>query len=216
MTDLKAANLTIDVVSDVVCPWCYVGKRNLEAALALRPDLKVDVRYRPFQLDATLPPEGMDRTQYMVRKFGSLDRLKDAHQRLEDMGNERNIHFDFAAIKRSPNTLDAHRIIRWAASVGKQPEVKERLMSLYFEHGADVGDRTVLLDVAENHGMNRETVAKTLEDGTDIIAVQTEIEQAQAMGVSGVPFFILAGKYGVSGAQPVEAMLSAIDQAAAE
>ena len=203
MTDLKAANLTIDVVSDVVCPWCYVGKRNLEAALALRPDLKVDVRYRPFQLDATLPPEGMDRTQYMVRKFGSLDRLKDAHTRLEDMGNERNIHFDFAAIKRSPNTLDAHRLIRWAASVGKQPEVKERLMSLYFEHGADVGDRTVLLDVAENHGLNRETVAKMLEDGTDIIAVQTEIEQAQAMGVSGVPFFILAGKYGVSGAQPV-------------
>ncbi len=208
------SKLTIDVVSDVVCPWCYVGKRNLDAAIAMRPDLDVEVRYRPFQLDATIPAEGVDRTQYMVRKFGSLDRLEDAHHRLEQMGGERNIHFDFAAIQRSPNTLDAHRLIRWAALVGEQPEVKERLMSLYFEHGADIGERKVLLDVAEANGLDRAAVSQMFEDGTDIAAVQTEIEQAQAMGVSGVPFFILAGKYGVSGAQPVEAMLSAIDEAA--
>lgn len=213
MTD--KAKLTVDVVSDVVCPWCYVGKRNLEAALALRPDLDIEVRFRPFQLDPSIPAQGIDRKEYMTKKFDSLSRLDDAHKRLEEMGEARNIHFKFNDIKRSPNTLDAHRIIRWAASAGTQPAVKERLMSLYFEHGVDVGDREVLLDVAEAHGLNRAETAKKLDDGTDIIAVQTEIEQAQAMGISGVPFFILAGKYGVSGAQPVEAMVQALDQAAA-
>ena len=207
--------MTIDIVSDVVCPWCYVGKKHLDAALALRPDLKVEVRYRPFQLDPTIPAGGLDRTDYMVKKFGSLERIHDAHKRLEDMGAKSGIHFAFNDIKRAVNTLDAHRLIRWAYAVGTQAAVKERLMSLYFEHGADISDRAVLLDVAEQNGMERDIIAKLLDDGADIAEVQAEIRQAQELGINGVPFFILAGKYGLSGAQPVEALVAALDKAAA-
>lgn len=207
--------ITIDVVSDVVCPWCYVGKKHLDAALALRPDLKVEVRYRPFQLDPTIPVGGLDRTDYMVKKFGSLERIHDAHKRLEDMGAKSGIHFAFNDITRAVNTLDAHRLIRWAYAVGTQAAVKERLMSLYFEHGANISDRAVLLDVAEQNGMERDIIARLLDDGADIAEVQAEIRQAQELGISGVPFFILAGKYGLSGAQPVEALVAALDKAAA-
>jgi len=207
--------ITIDVVSDVVCPWCYVGKKHLDAALALRPDLKVEVRYRPFQLDPTIPAGGLDRTDYMVKKFGSLERIQDAHKRLEDMGSKCGIHFAFDTIKRAVNTLDAHRLIRWAYSVGTQARVKERLMSLYFEHGVDISDRTVLLDVAEQNGLQRDVVAGLLDSGSDIPEVQAEIRQAQELGINGVPFFILAGKYGLSGAQPVDALVAALDKAAA-
>ncbi len=207
--------MTIDIVSDVVCPWCYVGKKHLDAALALRPDLKVEVRYRPFQLDPTIPAGGLDRTDYMVKKFGSLERIHDAHKRLEDMGAKSGIHFAFNDIKRAVNTLDAHRLIRWAYAVGTQAAVKERLMSLYFEHGADISDRAVLLDVVEQNGMERDIIARLLDDGADIAEVQAEIRQAQELGINGVPFFILAGKYGLSGAQPVEALVAALDKAAA-
>ena len=207
--------MTIDIVSDVVCPWCYVGKKHLDAALALRPDLKVEVRYRPFQLDPTIPAGGLDRTDYMVKKFGSLERIHDAHKRLEDMGAKSGIHFAFNDIKRAVNTLDAHRLIRWAYAVGTQAAGKERLMSLSVEHGADISDRAVLLDVAEQNGMERDIIAKLLDDGADIAEVQAEIRQAQELGINGVPFFILAGKYGLSGAQPVEALVAALDKAAA-
>jgi predicted DsbA family dithiol-disulfide isomerase len=205
--------LTIDVVSDVVCPWCYVGKRHLEAALKLRPDLASEVRFRPFQLDPTIPQGGVDRTEYMVKKFVSLDRIHDAHTRLEEMGAKVGIQFAFDKITRAPNTLDAHRLIRWSYVAGTQSAVKERLMSLYFEHGVDIGDRDVLLEVAGQNGLETDIIAKLLEDGSDIEEVQAEIRQAQELGISGVPFFILAGKLGLSGAQPVEVMLQGLDQA---
>ena len=131
------------------------------------------------------------------------------------MGAKSGIHFAFNDITRAVNTLDAHRLIRWAYAVGTQAAVKERLMSLYFEHGANISDRAVLLDVAEQNGMERDIIARLLDDGADIAEVQAEIRQAQELGISGVPFFILAGKYGLSGAQPVEALVAALDKAAA-
>ena len=206
--------ITVDVVSDVVCPWCYVGKRHLDAALALRPDLQVEVRYRPFQLDPNIPASGLDRTDYMVKKFGSLERIHDAHKRLEDMGANDGIDFAFDKIKLAVNTLDAHRLIRWAQAVGTQAAVKEQLMSLYFEQGINISDRNVLLQVAAQNGLDSGVIAKLLDDGSDIAEVQAEIRQAQDLGISGVPFFILAGKYGLSGAQPVEAIVAALDKAA--
>jgi len=206
-------NITVDIVSDVVCPWCYVGKRHMEAALAQRPDLTAELRFRPFQLDPTVPAGGLDRTQYMVKKFGSLERINEAHKRLEDIGAKVGIAFAFDKIKRAPNTLDSHRIIRWAYEVGTQAAVKERLMSLYFEHGADIGDRTMLLDIAGQHGLDVTIVAELLASDADIDAVQAEIRQVQELGINGVPFFILAGQLGMSGAQPVEVMLQAINQA---
>ena len=206
--------ITVDVVSDVVCPWCYVGKKHLDAALSLRPDLKVEVRYRPFQLDPTIPAGGVDRTAYMLKKFGSPDRIADAHKRLETMGATDGIHFAFDKIKLAVNTLDAHRLIRWAQVAGTQAAVKEQLMSLYFEQGVDISDRDVLLQVATRNGMDADIIGKLLDDGADIAEVQAEIQQAQDLGISGVPFFILAGKYGLSGAQPVEAIVAALDKAA--
>ena len=205
--------ITIDVVSDVVCPWCYVGKRRLDAARALRPDQPVEVRWRPFQLDPTIPPEGIDRHDYMSRKFGP-EKIAQIHAHLETIGAEVGIAFNFAAIKRSPNTLDAHRVIRWAQGTDQQSALKEALLSAYFTKGQDIGDRDLLCDIASAHGLDRAVIAKALADGTDAAAVQEEIATAVRMGVSGVPFFILAGRFAVSGAQASEALAAAIDKAA--
>ena len=141
-------DMTIDIVSDAVCPWCYVGKRRLEAALAGSGDANVAVQWRPFQLDPTIPSEGLDRQAYMRAKFRDDARLAEVHQRLKALGAEVGIKFDFAAIKRSPNTLDAHRLIRWAGEAGVQDAVVERLFSAYFERGEDIGDRDVLARIA--------------------------------------------------------------------
>ena len=201
--------ITVDVVSDVVCPWCYIGKRKLEQALRDMPD--VEVRWRPYQLDPTIPAGGLDRKAYMDKKFGA-ERYKEISGRIAEAGAAEGIPFAFEKIAVSPNTLDAHRLIRWAASAGKQGEVKERLMQLYFTQGGDIGDRAVLVAVAEAAGMDGATVAKLLEDGSDIDAVREEIAMAQQMGVTGVPFFIFNGKVAVSGAQPPEVLRDALRQ----
>ena len=204
--------ITVDVVSDVVCPWCYIGKRKLEAALRDMPD--VEVRWRPYQLDPAIPAGGLDRKVYMDKKFGA-ERHKEIALRITEAGAAEGIAFAFDKIAVSPNTLDAHRLIRWAASAGKQNEVKERLMQLYFTQGGNIGDRAVLVAVAESAGMDGATVAKLLEDGSDIDAVREEIAMAQRMGVTGVPFFIFNGKVAVSGAQPPEVLRDALWQSMA-
>ena len=214
-TSTEPTSISIDVVSDAVCPWCFVGKRNLEAALASLGDAKVEVRWRPFQLDATIPQGGMSRKEYLTRKFGP-DGYGKMNQRLIDMGKERGIAFAFDRIERSPNTLDAHRVIRWAQSSGKQDALVERLFKLYFEEGRDIGDRELLADTAAEVGLDRAQVRAMLETETDKDAVQEEIATAQRLGVSGVPFFIFGGKYALSGAQPPQAIAQVIEKTRAE
>src|SRR5208282_4109232 len=158
--------LTIDIVSDVVCPWCYLGEKRLEAALAEEPQ-PVAVRWRPYQLDPTIPDGGLDRAAYMEKKFGKSDRLKTAHDNLVRLGAEVGLPFAFDKIKRAPNTLDAHRLIRWSASADTQREVVDRLFRAYFAEGRDVGDREVLIDIARESGLDADIVAKLLEDGAD-------------------------------------------------
>jgi predicted DsbA family dithiol-disulfide isomerase len=204
--------LTIDVVSDVVCPWCYLGEKRLEAALAEEPQ-PVALRWRPYQLDPTIPPGGLDRADYMERKFGKSGRLQSVHDNLTRLGAEFGIPFAFDKIKRSPNTLDAHRLIRWAASAGSQGTIVDRLFKAYFVEGRDIGDRAVLIDIARECGLDADLVEKLLADGADADLVRQEIEQAQAMGVSGVPFFIFAGRLGVPGAQEPSALRRAMAQA---
>ena len=206
--------LTIDVVSDVVCPWCYLGEKRLAAALADEPE-PVVVRWRPYQLDPTIPEGGLDRKAYMEKKFGRDGRLKAVHDQLARLGAEVGVDFAFDRISRAPNTLDAHRLIRWAASTGRQGEVVDRLFRAYFVEGRDVGDRPTLLDVAAKSGLNGALVAKLLDDGADVEAVKSEIAQAQAMGVTGVPFFIFAGRLGVPGAQDVSVLRRAMGEARA-
>jgi predicted DsbA family dithiol-disulfide isomerase len=205
--------LTIDVVSDVVCPWCYLGKRRLERALAQEKGAPIPVRWRPYQLDPTIPPGGMDRSVYLSNKFGDSGRLGEIHARLAALGAEEGIAYAFDKIQRSPNTLDAHRLIRWASLSSAQDAVVERLFSLYFEQGRDIGDRALLVEVARDCGMDAEVVEKLLDDDADEKAVREEIEQAQKLGVTGVPFFIFASRFGVPGAQGADVLSTAIERA---
>jgi predicted DsbA family dithiol-disulfide isomerase len=207
------APLTIDIISDVVCPWCYLGKRRLEAALETLGQTDAVVRWRPFQLDETLPEEGMDRNAYMRRKFGDLSRLAPVHDRLVNFGREVGAAYDFEAITRAPNTLGAHRLIRWAAEAGVQNAVVDQLFRAYFERGEDIGDKEVLVAIAAATGMDGEDVRRRLATDDGVEATQAEIDSWRRAGVSGVPFFIFDGKLAVSGAESVEVLASAMVEA---
>lgn len=213
---MAAEPLTIDVISDVMCPWCLIGKRRLEKALASRPDVSVEVRWRPFQLDPTIPEDGMDRQEYLSNKFGGKDGAKEVYDRLREAGAAEGIEFKFEDIKKSPNTLNAHRLIRWASSFNAQEELVERLFSLYFLEGADLTDHGTLLEAAEKSGLEREVVEKLLPSDSDTESVREEIVTASQMGVTGVPCFIIDQKYAVMGAQAPEVIAGAIDKALEE
>jgi predicted DsbA family dithiol-disulfide isomerase len=203
--------ITIDVVSDVVCPWCFVGKRRLEAAL--KQEGGVLVRWRPYQLDATIPAEGLDRKAYMSAKFRDEAKIAEIHARLTALGAEAGIAFDFAAIQRSPNTLDAHRLIRFADSAGLADAVVERLFTDYFERGRDIGDREVLVAAGRDCGLDPDALRAQLESGEGAAETRKEIEAAQKLGVSGVRFFIFASKFAVSGAQSEQVFAEALSEA---
>jgi predicted DsbA family dithiol-disulfide isomerase len=207
--------MTIDVVSDVVCPWCYLGKRRLEATLAQRNDIVPDVRWRPFFLDPTVPREGKSRIDYITGKFGSLERIKPAHERLVALGKEAGIDFHFSDIEKQPNTLDAHRLIGWASAAGKADGLVENLFADFFVNGADMTDRGVLADLAARAGLDRDTVAADLESDKDEDLVRRQAQAASASGIGGVPFFVFGNKVAVAGAQDPEVLSAAIDQALA-
>lgn len=208
--------ITIDVVSDVVCPWCFLGRKRLEAALSMVPNIDAEVRWRPFQLDPTLPSHGKDRQTYMREKFGSGGKIDDIHKQLTELGEENGIVFDFDAIERAPNTLDAHRLIHWAAQAA--PDTQDRmvgtLFSLYFEQGQDIGDHEVLVDAAASVGMEPEVVARLLQSEADKATIREEIDTANRIGVRGVPCFIIDQKYAVMGAQTADVLADAIRQTA--
>ena len=202
----------LEVISDVVCPWCYLGAANLMRAVTAREGHPFAIRWRPYQLDPAIPAEGMDRTDYMTRKFGDLSRIEGTHRRLEEMGREAGISFHFADIRRAPNTLDAHRVIRWAEPEGLQTRTAMALFRRYFELGEDVSDPGVLRAAAEEAGMDGAAVAVLLAGDADRAEVAGEVEAAREMGVTGVPSFIIAGQYVLSGAQPVEVWEDVIGQ----
>ncbi len=206
--------ISIDVVSDVICPWCFLGKRRLDKAIALLEDIKVEVNWRPFFLDPTIPAEGMSRRTYLENKFGA-ERLKTNQDPILAAGKEDGVPYAFDKITRTPNTMDAHRLIRWSHIDGMQHDLAERLFMAYFSLGRDIGDRSVLAEIAGEAGMDKAEVSAKLESGTDIDAVNTEVERAYRMGVTGVPCFILAQKQGLMGAQPADALADAIGKLAA-
>ncbi len=205
--------LEIDVVSDVICPWCFLGKRRLDKAIASIDDIKVEVNWRPFLLDPSIPKEGMSRREYMENKFGP-ERLKTIHDPLIAAGSEDGVPFQFEKITRTPNTIDAHRLIRWSHPTGKQHDVAERLFMAYWNEGKDVGDRKVLLAIATEAGLDATEISAKFEQDTDLEAVRAEVEQASRMGVTGVPCFILGRKQGIMGAQPAQVLADAIRQLA--
>lgn len=215
MTD--TSQVTIDVVSDVVCPWCYLGMRRLENALAGLAGIEADVRWRPFQLDPTIPAEGKERKAYMLAKFNDEARLQQVHANLVSLGAVEGISFDFDAITVAPNTLDAHRLIRWAASSGDgvQGKLVRTLFSYYFEQGKNIGDHGVLAEAAKEAGMDATVVEALLPTDSDREDVSSEIATASRMGITGVPCFLLEGKYAVMGAQDSATLADAVRQVAA-
>src|SRR5665213_931206 len=205
------------MISDVICPWCFLGKRRLDRALALVPDIKVEVIYRPFFLDPNIPPEGLSRKAYMHSKFGDRD-LKAMHRPLEEAGKKDGVPYHFDKITRTPNTLDAHRLIRWAKQFvpDKQAEMKEALLCAYWRDGKDVGDHKVLGEIARSVGMDGREIMILLAQDTDKREVMEEVEHAYQLGVSGVPTFIIDNKFGIPGAQEVETLVQTIRDIAAK
>lgn len=208
--------MNIEIISDTVCPWCLVGKRKLEAALKQRPELDVTISWKPFQLNPDMPPEGKDRKTAIAEKFGSLENARQIYDRVGNAGKEVGVDFNFEAIPRTPNTQNSHRLIHWAGQFGVQNEMVEILFRRFFMDGEDIGDKQILLDAAEEAGLERELIASRLDSDLDLHQVLAEDVQARQLGVSSVPFFIFERKYAISGAQPPEAFLQIFDTIAAE
>jgi predicted DsbA family dithiol-disulfide isomerase len=204
--------MQIDVISDTICPWCYIGKRRLEQALSLRPQMTFEVRWRPFQLDPSTPPEGVDRLEHLTRKFGSLDKLKPVQETLEQLGRDLGIPFAFDRITRTPNTLNSHRLIRWSHSLGLQDEMVEGLFRAYFVEGQDIGNTAVLARIGDAIGMDGELVEELLNSDADIESVTQQDSMARKFGVQGVPSFLIGGRSLIMGAEDPQTLADMIDR----
>ncbi|MDE0149250.1 MAG: DsbA family oxidoreductase [Rhodospirillaceae bacterium] len=213
--------ITVDIVSDTVCPWCYVGKRRFEEALARRPpDLDVYVGWRPFQLNPDMPAEGMDRKAYLAAKFGGDERAEHIYSAIREAGASTGLDFDFAAMPRQPNTLDSHRLIDRAGRAaedsggrpGLQDAVVERLFRACFMEGRDIGDRETLVALAADAGMDADETRAYLDSDEDVERIRQEDRMARQMGIQGVPCFIIDRQYAVSGAQEPAVFLKAFEQ----
>ena len=216
-TDARPPDLVVDIVSDVVCPWCYIGKRKLETALAelqaREPGLAILRRWHPFQLNPDLPPEGIGRAAYIEAKFGGKARATEIYARVRSAGTDVGIPFEFDRIDRQPNTLDAHRLIAWAQQRGDQgatDALVERLFRAYFVEGRLLTETEQLVGVAREAGFPESEVRAMLASAAGRPDVEAEDREARAVGISGVPFFIFNGKTAVSGAHEPAALLEAI------
>ncbi len=206
----------VDVVSDVVCPWCYVGKRHLESALAALAEAGEPVpavRWHPYELNPGLPAEGVDRREYLERKFGGPARAAQVYERVRRAGTQAGIAFDFERIALQPNTRDAHRLVAWGQTRGDAGPLVERLFRAYFVEGRFVGSHEVLADLAAEAGEDRDAALEFLASGVGRDEVAQAEARAATLGITGVPFFIVDGRYGLSGAQPAEAFVEALRRA---
>jgi predicted DsbA family dithiol-disulfide isomerase len=205
--------MQIDIVSDTVCPWCFIGKRRIGRAMAMRPDVKFDLFWRPYRLDPTIPREGVDRRAYLKAKFGDSPRSSAMGEAIRNEGAGEGISFAFDRIAKSPNTLNSHRLVRWSLSAGVQDAVVERLFQAYFIDGRDIGDTSVLAAVASEAGMDGELVSALLAGDADLESVEREAGLANEMGITGVPTFIFDSKFMISGAREPELLVRVIDRA---
>jgi predicted DsbA family dithiol-disulfide isomerase len=214
-----SARMTIDVISDVVCPWCFIGRRRLAEALTLYvekdPGFRPLVSWHPFQLNPDLPTEGIDRRAYLEAKFGGPERAAQIYDRVRAAGRTVGIDFAFERIQRQPNTRDAHRLVSWAQSQGSAEELVERLFRAYFLEGRFVGDRGVLAEIAGEAGLAADDARAYLESDAGADTIDAMDRRVRELGVTGVPFFIFGGRVAVSGAQEAPALVAAMAQAAA-
>lgn len=199
--------LTIEMVSDLVCPWCWLGLRRIRSAIDLVEDVDVELVFRPFELDPTIPQGGVNYRDYMASKFGPEtedNRWASMREALVQYGEEEGIPFNFGELRHRPNSFDAHRLVRWAQGQGKGVEAKEALFSAYFEHARDIGDYDVLADIGESIGLERDIVARLLDSGADAEAVREEENLFREMGIGGVPTYIAMRRIAVQGAESAE------------
>lgn len=208
--------VSVDIVSDVVCPWCWLGLRYWDQARALVPEIQTETLYRPFQLDGAIPPDGVAYKDYMKKKFGDGpdDRFKMMREHLEQAGPAAGINFRFSGIPMRPNTLNAHRVIRWAQGQDLGEAASERLHKAFFDDHLDIGDPAILSQLAGEIGLDADIVASLLQSDQDSQAVLDEEQFYRRLGVQGVPCFIFNGQFAVSGAEAPEVLADAIRQAA--
>lgn len=213
----ERAKLRVEVISDVVCPWCYVGKRRLDAAIAQVADrIEVQVGWNPFQLSPELPQEGREWEPYAKERFGSLERMREMQARLVEVGKEEGIPFAYDRIRRACNTFDAHRLLWLSYAGGTQHDVAERLFLAYFVEGEDIGDRDVLVRIGVAAGLDEQAVRTALEGDVGKEEVRYGLAEARQLGVQAVPFFVIGGRFGLSGAQPPEVLVELMERAVAE
>jgi len=206
--------IKLDIYSDPICPWCYIGKARLEAAMEIRPDHGFAIEWHPFMLNPGMPPEGMDRREYLQAKFGEPKAVVAAYLPVQKAAEESGLAFDLGRITRTPSTLDAHRLIHWAGLEGRQSAVVSALFRAYFAEGADIGDRAVLVAVAQKAGMQGDMVARLLATDADVSEIRARDGDIRARGLQGVPAFVIAGQHVVTGAQPATFWLQVLDELA--
>ena len=200
----------LDIISDPICPWCYIGKTNLDKALEQFPDHPFTIEWHPFQLNPDMPPGGLDRRAYLEAKFGGKEGAVKAYAPVVEHAEKAGLTINFEAIKMTPNTIDAHRLIHWAGIEQRQTFVVDLLFKAYFVDGRDIGDHEVLADIADTAEMDAAVVAKLLESDSDAEDIRKRDAHSRQMGVNSVPTFIVANQHAVPGAQPPEMWVSVI------
>lgn len=208
------ASVHIEVVSDVVCPWCYIGKHRLEAAIGLKPHINASINWRPYFLNPWIPREGIDRQSYLETKFGSAEHYGVIAKRIAAAAVIEGLRYAPDKITRQPNTLDSHRLILWSRNVTDPARMKQRLMELYFAEGADLTDSNVLVQAATDCGLDGDLIRRLLSSDADVDRVEGEATGAREANIDGVPCFIFDGNEIVIGAQSPEYLASAIERAA--
>lgn len=203
--------IRLDIFSDPVCPWCYIGKANLDRALEAHADHPFAIEWHPFQLNPDMPQTGVDKTTYLAEKFGA-DRLQQVHLRLRELSRAAGAEIDPDTPKRIPNTLNAHRLIHWAGLEGRQNAIVASLFRAYWKEGRDIGNAGVLADIAAASGMDRDVTARLLASDADADDIRARDEDARRKGVTAVPTFLIAQQYVVSGAQPPEVWGKVIEE----
>ena len=202
----------LDILSDPICPWCYIGKANLDNALADHQDHPFTIEWHPFQLNPDMPPAGMDRREYLEKKFGGKNQAIQVYSKIEQSASAIGLPIDFAAMKRTPNTIDAHRLIHWAGLEDKQQLMVDALFNAYFCMGLDIGDHNVLCDVAEVIGLERGVMARLLDSNSDVTLIKDRDAHSRLMGVSAVPTFIVGNQHAIPGAQTPDVWATLISE----
>jgi len=210
------ARLSVEIVHDLVCPWCYLGVRRLLRTLRRRPDLLFDLTWRPFLLNPDMPRMGMARSDYVVRKFGGEDRARRLYGSIAEIGRGEGVQFRFDRVRRTPSSVDAHRLVRWANRFGRAAEMVEALFAAHFTDGRDIGEIAVLSAIAASCGLSQMEARGFLLGDADIDAVHADNLRAHRLGINGVPCFVIGGHHAIAGAQEPEVIERLLDVAAVE